>query len=228
MKNNKGITLIALIITIIVMLILVGVTVSVVINSNLIGTAQGAKTNTELKYEEEQTYGMNVTINGENYVSVEDFVNPGDGAIKVAETPTHVLHVFGTQYLIDSTTEWSDLETCEEPIVLTRESYSDLGDYFYLFNGEDKISGIYSIGGDSWEPGDWEMGMPFLYETDSVKRYNDTILQSHGILIDLSSEDSNFDFWMIGYLDSAAIYTMSCRDYFNTLPEEQLLYAVAI
>ena len=34
MKNNKGITLIALVITIIVMLILVGVTVSAAINEN--------------------------------------------------------------------------------------------------------------------------------------------------------------------------------------------------
>ena len=43
MKEQKGITLVALIITIIVMLILVGVTVSVVINSNLIGEANTAK-----------------------------------------------------------------------------------------------------------------------------------------------------------------------------------------
>lgn len=40
MKNNKGITLVALIITIIVMLILVAVSVSILINSDLIGTAE--------------------------------------------------------------------------------------------------------------------------------------------------------------------------------------------
>lgn len=39
-KNNKGITLIALIITIIVMLILVAVTIRLVINSDLLGTTQ--------------------------------------------------------------------------------------------------------------------------------------------------------------------------------------------
>ena len=42
MKRNKGITLIALIITILIMLILVGITVAVVINSNIIGSAKNA------------------------------------------------------------------------------------------------------------------------------------------------------------------------------------------
>ena len=72
MKNNKGITLIALIITIIVMLILVAVTVSVVVNSNLIGTAKGAGENTELAYEEDKTYGMNVNINGNIIQTIQE------------------------------------------------------------------------------------------------------------------------------------------------------------
>ena len=42
MKKNKGITLIALIITIIVMLILVAVSVNILIKSNLIGNAEKA------------------------------------------------------------------------------------------------------------------------------------------------------------------------------------------
>ena len=42
MRKNHGITLIALIITIIVMLILVGVVVTVVIQSDLLGTAKNA------------------------------------------------------------------------------------------------------------------------------------------------------------------------------------------
>lgn len=40
MKTNKGITLIALIITIIVLLILVAVSVNILIKNNLIGTAE--------------------------------------------------------------------------------------------------------------------------------------------------------------------------------------------
>lgn len=42
MKQEKGITLVALIITIIVMLILVAVSVAVLVDSDLIGTAENA------------------------------------------------------------------------------------------------------------------------------------------------------------------------------------------
>ena len=52
-KNNKGITLIALIITIIIMLILVAVTINVVINSGLITSAKNAGDKTRTAYKEE-------------------------------------------------------------------------------------------------------------------------------------------------------------------------------
>ena len=55
--KSKGITLVALIITIIVMLILVGVSIQVVINSDLIGTVQDASSRTETQYLEESTTG---------------------------------------------------------------------------------------------------------------------------------------------------------------------------
>ena len=42
LKNEKGITLIALIITIVVMLILVAVTVTTIVQSNLIGNTEKA------------------------------------------------------------------------------------------------------------------------------------------------------------------------------------------
>lgn len=42
LKSSKGITLVALVITIIVLLILVGVTLSIVMNGNIIGQAQNA------------------------------------------------------------------------------------------------------------------------------------------------------------------------------------------
>ena len=111
MKNNKGITLIALIITIIVMMILVAVTVAVVVNSDLIGTAQGAKANTEAHAVNDQTYGMNVTIKGELYESVNDYVRPENGGeenspIQVAENPTHKFYIAGLTFLIDSNTTY--------------------------------------------------------------------------------------------------------------------------
>ena len=55
MRKNKGITLIALIITIIVMLILVAVSVNIIINSNIIGQAEKAAEGYKTAYEREQT-----------------------------------------------------------------------------------------------------------------------------------------------------------------------------
>ena len=77
MKNQKGITLVALIITIIVMLILVAVSVAVVINSNILGTAE--KTGEKYKQEaaNESTIGEGNIIkgsDGKNH-SVEYYVN---------------------------------------------------------------------------------------------------------------------------------------------------------
>ena len=66
MKNKKGITLIALIITIIVMLILVGVTVTVSINGGLFNTAKDAANNTqEARNAELNLSSGKVTVNGE-------------------------------------------------------------------------------------------------------------------------------------------------------------------
>ena len=55
MKENTGITLIALIITIVIMLILVAVSVNVLINSNIIGQAEKAAKGYKTAYEQEQT-----------------------------------------------------------------------------------------------------------------------------------------------------------------------------
>ena len=73
MRKNKGITLIALIITIIVMLILVAVSVNVVVKSNLIGTAE----KTVEKYNkvaEEEGNGGTIEVNRKKYASVEDYI----------------------------------------------------------------------------------------------------------------------------------------------------------
>ena len=79
MRNKeKGITLIALIITIIVMLILVGVVVTVVIQSNLLGTAKTAGDKYKTAYEDESNMSE-VTINGKKYGSIEEYmeeINP--------------------------------------------------------------------------------------------------------------------------------------------------------
>lgn len=55
MKNKQGITLIALIITIIILLILVGVSVNLLIKGDLFGSAEKAVNGTNAKVEEQQT-----------------------------------------------------------------------------------------------------------------------------------------------------------------------------
>ena len=73
MRNkNKGITLVALIITIVVMLILVAVSVNVVIKSNLIGTAEKTVNKYKTASEEEGNNGV-IEINGKKYASIEDY-----------------------------------------------------------------------------------------------------------------------------------------------------------
>ena len=75
MKGQKGITLVALVITIIVMLILVGVSVTVALNGGLFTTAETAKdkTNNALVVENKLDSG-NVTINGTEY-NIQSYVN---------------------------------------------------------------------------------------------------------------------------------------------------------
>ena len=81
MRKNQGITLIALIITIIVMLILVGVVITVVIQSDLLGTAKSAGDKYKTAYEDESNMSE-VKINGEKYASIEDYL---EGKVKLPE-----------------------------------------------------------------------------------------------------------------------------------------------
>ena len=77
MKGQKGITLVALVITIIVMLILVGVTVSIALNGGLITKAQNAKTQWEgaqvTDNQVDQT--VNYTVDGNTYTGIDNIVN---------------------------------------------------------------------------------------------------------------------------------------------------------
>jgi len=67
MKENKGITLVALIITIIVMMILVAVSVAVILRSDLLGTAKNAGTSYRSNMDEEQGFGTgSIKIAGES------------------------------------------------------------------------------------------------------------------------------------------------------------------
>ena len=76
-KNKKGITLIALIITIIVMLILVAVTINVALNGGIFDKATDAKNKTNLAKEKEilQTTALGYLQKSNGYVDLEAFAN---------------------------------------------------------------------------------------------------------------------------------------------------------
>ena len=87
-NRNEGITLIALIITIIVMLILVAVSVNILIKSNLIGTAE--KTVNKYKTASEEENSGVIEINGKKYNSIEDYINNKPlSTIKINMEVTH-------------------------------------------------------------------------------------------------------------------------------------------
>ena len=79
MKNQKGITLIALVITIIVMLILVTVTITIAINDGLFNYAKDAVTQTKAKQAEENSLGSGQVgvegYNGGAAAEINDIVN---------------------------------------------------------------------------------------------------------------------------------------------------------
>ena len=83
MRREKGITLIALIITIVVMLILVSVSINILVNSNLIGHAEKTGDAYAGAIKNEENLGNDgITINGEKYASIEDYL---EGKVKLPE-----------------------------------------------------------------------------------------------------------------------------------------------
>ena len=74
MKNTKGITLIALIITIIIMLILVAVSISVALNTGLFKSAGDATKNWKSAQDAEANVGAEIKIGDKTYSSIEDYL----------------------------------------------------------------------------------------------------------------------------------------------------------
>lgn len=149
MKNTKGITLIALIITIIIMLILVTVTISISLNGGLFGYAKKAvkETNEALSEEEMLANGM-VKIDGVWYKSMDEYLlNP-----TITETPKvdegkwdYVHNGDGTITL----TQYNGTET--DLIVPNRYKIGE--EYFVVTKVQsDKNQLIYNEGYDAYVP----------------------------------------------------------------------------
>lgn len=94
-RREKGITLIALIITIIVMLILVAVVVRVAVTSGLFGHAQEATNSwSEAQRQEGEIGNGKVNINGKEYNSIDEYLNSNEKE-KIPTTYT-VVHEYYT------------------------------------------------------------------------------------------------------------------------------------
>ena len=98
MRKNKGITLIALIITIIIMLILVAVSVNILIKSNLIGIAE--KTTDKYKTaSEEEAKGGSITINGKEYESIDEYIYGAAPKLKYVQEGSQIyVYLKGSYY----------------------------------------------------------------------------------------------------------------------------------
>ena len=72
-SSNRAITLMALIITVIVMLVLIAVSVSILVESDLIGTAEKAGDKFKEEQETDQTLGK-VTIGGTEYNTIDKYM----------------------------------------------------------------------------------------------------------------------------------------------------------
>ena len=84
MKNTKGITLIALIITIIIMLILVAVSISVALNTGLFKSAGDATKNWKSAQDAEANAGSEIEIDGQKYSSINEYIKNMNSKIKLS------------------------------------------------------------------------------------------------------------------------------------------------
>ena len=126
--QSKGITLIALIITIIVMLILVGVSVTVALNGGLFNTAGDAKARTKRAIEEEQFFAAKMAAIGED--GKIDF-SILDKNLPEGYTGSNGIYTDpeGRTFVIDENGKKTEVSTVEE--VLAEHEYK----YYSTFSG---------------------------------------------------------------------------------------------
>ena len=122
MKTNKGITLIALVITIIVMLILVVVTIRIATNGGLFDYAgRAARETKDAIADETDIANGKITIGGVTYNSIDEYVNRNNvSRLKYKVEGSNII-----VYLVDSYYDY--LETNE--LEGSKENYSDYTSY---------------------------------------------------------------------------------------------------
>jgi len=135
--NSRGITLIALIITIIVMLILVGVSVTVALKGELFSTAKQASAQTQEERDKELALDEGkVEVNEKLYSSIDEYVN---GNSEREETVTTGTPVGSTDEL--------------------KAKQVKAGDLVYVANSDGETATVYGYKADA---DDYSIGMPTM------------------------------------------------------------------
>lgn len=156
MRENKGITLVALIITIIVMLILAGVSVQIVINTDIFGIAEKAGSKMKAGYEEESNTSK-VTIDGKEYNSIEEYIAK-KGTLSEEEWASIIADASANpeKYLQMAKEKGQNIETNTDiglgtdgnPVNMDLWEYSLIVDTItYALNDEEAISGTVKTSG---------------------------------------------------------------------------------
>lgn len=105
--SNKGITLIALVITIIVMLILVAVTISMAVNGGLFEYAGKATGETQNAIDAEQSLANGrVNVNGVWYDDIDAYLNNIPSEIQDEESNTITFTLGSETFTVEEGTTW--------------------------------------------------------------------------------------------------------------------------
>jgi len=205
MKNfekQKGITLIALIITIIVMLILVTVSVTVALDSGLFRATKSATDETNLQQELETNLSKGeIKVGKENYSSLSQFV-ASLGEITVLSEPYNAVFTFdGKKFGINETTTWQQFVDAFDEGVW---EIIDNGQILYKAHSV-PIEGSQGVYGD-------RANMMYIKNTEPIEirsaLINDTILSTpetdvtYGICYHMNTESGN---WGNTYEEASAV-----------------------
>ena len=204
-KKVNGITLIALVITIIVMLILVAVTINMAVNGGLFGYAGNATSQTKLAKEDEQNY-TNLESNMTTDQLIEKFTtNNKKWTHTGTGTAVGDVYTTGTEsfYLIasDSTTVTLLAVNCVD----TRAKIDDEDNENYNKQRDDAPT----VAFDTTAP------YSNVYAESTIKALVDSYVESLGVEVEEGRLLLNEDVWAIGGNPEYPYSTADCPDFLN-------------
>lgn len=228
MKNTKGITLIALIITIIIMLILVAVSINIAINTGLFKSAGDATRNWQVAQEEE-SHGGTLEIDGKKYSSIEEYMEtrsidityndalkqfkPGDYVIY--DTEIEGVGEVACRVLYDATSPYG-LQ------IVTDDCIKRDGEYVYIPFGPIRKLTSSQV---TQKFGDYDFSEWYNYKGKEVEQYNNAIAILNNKAMEFCSKKYMVDARCIGsYPGNKERETKS----FAVIPDEVNKYQTGI